>query len=114
MYSPCRIHPRRLELCAGTFRIVRSAPRGVPVSVGSPALQEGLADLQSGRTAQIELVLEMTQVRHVVVPPGAEIERVLVAGVDRLIDAAGQLGVPRQGSEPRGLDPRVLEPLFTD
>src|SRR5207247_1636950 len=44
---------------------------GMPVLVGSTALEEGLADLQGGGIVQVELVLEMAQERNVVVLGGA-------------------------------------------
>src|SRR5436309_4704 len=87
---------------------------GMPVLVGSTALEEGLADLQGGGIVQVELVLEMAQERNVVVLGGVEIQWLPAIRGDGLVHAPRELGEPRKRCEPRGLRPGVLEPLFTD
>src|SRR5258705_2264482 len=56
----------------------------------------------------------MCKQRDVVVPRGAEVERMIVIGADRVIGASRDLGVPGQGREPRYLQTWVLESLLSD
>jgi hypothetical protein len=58
--------------------------------------------------------LKWPEERQVVVARRAEVERVVVADVERVVHAARQLGEPGQRREPRRLEPRVLEAFLTD